>query len=182
MSGGLSARNDFGARFLSDLVDCRVDTFVIGIAGNDVEGVPGEAHPGGAAFPVAEVPGDEEGSFAFSHGLIEVVSTNDFGGSLDIGLGATISGKEIGGGASEVEEDSLGDALDFLLGFFGKGEFKVIDSALFAFTRESPHKAAVAFTDSFDLFGLFAFDSSKDEIEKELPGFVNELLCRGGFH
>ncbi len=80
LAGGLTSRNNLGAGFAADVVDNTVNAFVIGVAGDDMERVSGEAHPGGDAFPIAEVSGDEESAFSGIHSGIEVFSTNNFCG------------------------------------------------------------------------------------------------------
>lgn len=59
LAGGLTSGDDLGAGLAADVVNNAVDAFIIGVAGDDMKGVSGETHPGGDAFPVAEVSGDE---------------------------------------------------------------------------------------------------------------------------
>lgn len=86
LAGGLSAWDNGCSGSSAKIVDDGVDSRVIGIAGDDIERVSGKAHPGGSAFPVAEVTGDENGAFAFGEGLVEIFATDDGGGCFEVGL------------------------------------------------------------------------------------------------
>lgn len=176
LAGGLSAWDNGCSGSSAKIVDDGVDSSVVSIAGDDIERVSGKAHPGGSAFPVAEVTGDEDGAFAFGEGLVEIFTTDDGGCCFEVRLRSVGTGEEVGGCSTEVDEDILGDLLYFRLRFFRKCESEIIDGFLSTFSGEFPHESAVFFAEFFDLLRVFAPDATEHKIHKCFGDFTEEFF------